>query len=304
MFFPKSLTLHPRRPMPTQDEKIMRFLENIPREWRLFWTMEAFFLSFWLALVGVFKVGNSQPISPDAVLFANGIDIIPPYFMWVFAPGTLTMWALVINASVKRTAEACSGVEERPNMESLTGEQCGNGTLLCSIREIPWFAMAMLIWFVVSAVVGVSGTLWVLSGKYLEFVVLSGVIMLILFVLGLVKLSLCACKPHPRPPLPRWCPLYVGSGIGAFIGGTLVASISNYQWISLVGGLIAFLMGFFLYAEPDFFGTWVEKRIKKAVGVIQRSDGVIHWIIASCVQLLVVSWTTEVGIFFWFRILG
>lgn len=291
-----------------KDERMVRFLVKVRREWRLFWTMEAISISYWLTFIGIAYFGNAESVSPMPVGKLESLNLwnnAYPYFVWGSTPGSLTMLALVGNLSVVRIATEYNNNEEG-SMRGRSWWTFGLTSMINFVGKSPFFAIALAVWLVLGLVFGASLT-WdsvfepdivgtILRPSY--GTVTSGSVAFLCFIAGLATRAVRSRCVHPHVTLPQWCPLFIGWGVGSLVGGALVASRYAPPYVYLTGFLVVFLLGIFMFADVDILGTWVAGKIKAVTDIVQWRSGVIHWSIAGSMQVLVASWMMDLYIYF------
>lgn len=146
--------MHPRLP---QDEKALKFFSSISQEWRLFWAIESVGISFSLALVAIFIVGDStQLLQADS----ESLDGYPSWMLWVVNPAVATMVAYHLSASLQTWFAACSesfdgmdplefrSVVKRASESLSAAISRGKAFLL----EESFFCVSMIMWLVQGAI--------------------------------------------------------------------------------------------------------------------------------------------------------
>lgn len=296
-----------------KDERMMHFLVKVQREVRLFWTVEVIGMSYWLGLIGILYFGNAESVSPFVERWRNASDlwdILDLCFVWGSTPGSLTMLALLANISVLRISAAYSESEEGSVMRR-SRWTFGVTSAISFIGEKPLFVVALAVWLVFGLVFGAS-LAWYSGSEYDVFetilwyhygILASGSVILLCFIAGLAAIGMRSCRTRPRVTLPQWCPLFIGWGFGSLIGGALVASWDVFPRVYLAGCLVVFLLGGSMFTEVDILGVWMAGWIKAVTDVVQRRNGMIHWSIASSVQVLMASWMVDVYVYFTYSVL-
>lgn len=92
-----------------QDEKALKFFSTITQKWRLFWAIESIGISFALALVALFHVGDSSPLlegNTEALQSVYGT-----WFYWGLNPVGVTLASVLLSSSLEAVcayfSEAC-----------------------------------------------------------------------------------------------------------------------------------------------------------------------------------------------------
>lgn len=286
----------------------MHFLTNIRQEWRLFCLLESIGISFWLALAGVLYVGNPIAVSRLEERLSSNLDsILQPYFVWVFTPGALTMWALVVNSLANGIAkayrEAKRDLEERG---SRYAEGCSSVTavLLSGARQHLSVVFSVVVCAMVGSILSCEFT-WLVILEYhddLAYLATLVVVVLVCFSLGILRASLTWCETRDRHARPLWYPMFIGWGIGTVIGTLTLFSLWFSGYIALGCGLCIFSVGVFLFAEVDFLGPVIGSCLEGPITCVRRIDGFVHWSIASTVHFLMVWWVTELTIYIWYDV--
>lgn len=295
----------------------------IPQEWRFFWMLEATGISFWLAFVGIQYLGDSEAVSP----FLNETsmdpeDFFPTSFVLVYTPGALTMWALVINFAVIKSAEAYRSsktVIGRSRSLQPRGRRPIGLVLPRVLVEEGSFVLALLVWLIFSSILSSKlalnmsqltpddvRDLWNLAPGVDAVVIGCTYVVVVCAVAGLVRAVLGSVWGRdPNGPRGRWYPLFVGWGVGSVVGvlfsqcsmqGTVCPS-----WVPWVCSLLVFSSAVFLFAEVDFLGTWVGRWIEPLVGVLRRGDGYVHWSVVCSVYFLMLWWAVRIYSSDWFE---
>lgn len=89
----------------SQDEKALRFFSTIPRKWRLFWALEFIGISFSLALIAIYSIGNSFPLLTSD---GNNLEGFRSWVIWVLNPAAVTMCSYRLSVSLQNCCESCS----------------------------------------------------------------------------------------------------------------------------------------------------------------------------------------------------
>lgn len=299
------------------------FLLTTKQKWRLFWTLETIGISFWLAIVGVLYIGG---ISREDPLITQGgfsgakyMDFFPPYFVFAFTPGTVTVLSFVLNALVWNLSNNYgAGINFSDGLASTSamGNSGGGGGgvgwlwwcicyLYSFVVKAPVFATGLTVWHVFSILLGATLTSKdVLSGdsdyKDDHLLVSSALVALACFAVGLAAFAVTEIfddGDHTFRRSRRWCILFVGWGVGAAAGVALIVPTASSKYYALPGGLCSFCVGVYSFADGDSLGPWVGKQIQPAVAVLQNRDGLIHWAVMSCMQMLMVSWATRLYLY-------
>lgn len=278
---------------------MMSLLANIRREWRLFWTMEVLGFSGWLAVIGVRYLGDIESIRSqyDPRHFSL---ILHDFFVWVWSPGCIIMWALFLNFVATRSAEAYEGAKRRMAVVR-SGVPRVFDVVHQLITENYSVSAALALWLFSGLTLGVCWV-WELktkSAEYLSSLVITYLkVMVTSFVVGLVQVTifLCGTGHHSvpidgSPILTGWTPILIGWGLGWVICLVLILlQLYLGDVIFEIFWSVTFPLGFFLFAKAEFFGEWVGGRIKHIIDAVQRRDGVLHWSLATCMQILMILW--------------
>ena len=92
--------------LPGQDEKALKFLSTIPQKWRLFWAIESIGISFALAIVALFSMGDSSP------LMERNNSILrtwPTCVVWILNPTAVTVSSFLLSSTLRVVCQFCSG---------------------------------------------------------------------------------------------------------------------------------------------------------------------------------------------------
>lgn len=283
---------------PPQDEKLMLFLRRLPDDWRLFWLLEAMSISFWLALVGIIYLGKLESVSPALGNedFTVG-DVLHPYFVWVFTPGTLTMLALVLNDLMTRM----TGTDPKASQASVlpaTLESLERGHPSRYLRRNLGLVSALTGWLVVGSAYGVAIILQGYIPSVADRIITSSWIVIgACFLAGSARLALNAYDTRLRESRARWYRLLVGWGIGAGIGSFVVTSLRISEWIAFACGIVLFSLGILMFAEPRVLGMTVGSWIEAPVRFLRARDSVLNWSVACSVHFLMATWAGELALY-------
>ena len=89
----------------TQDEKALQLLSTVPQRWRLFWAMESIGISFALALIAIFHIGDVSPVLEET----NGrLKPIPTLFVWAINPAAVTLSSYLLSSALQVICGSCS----------------------------------------------------------------------------------------------------------------------------------------------------------------------------------------------------
>lgn len=126
----------------------------MPRQWRLFWLVNIFSLSFVLAVIGIVFVGHPSAIAAndEGEFF---LAYIPAWFIFAVNPAAMTFFSLCVS----RLLQAACDIRR---IENAVGEiLCrGANNVATALRLEPCFYVVLGAWLVVSATawwVGYSG---------------------------------------------------------------------------------------------------------------------------------------------------
>lgn len=284
------------------DEKMMMVLRTKHQQWRMFCVLETFGFSFWLALVGVLYLGDPGAISPLGTAtsggeFADNADLhywVPSFFVFAFTPGTITCCALVLNNIVLKLGAARAAAD----VARLRGLLWFFDFLSDWVREDPLFAGAWIVLLIDTMILGVSFSYTVITRRstYRDVSIVSGGVLAVAFIGGLVAFVARGMCGTSRSTRSRWATLCIGWGIGAAIGVAVVSDTEppSLRPYSLVGGLLVFSMGILAFADTGMLGWAICRNIKRFTSVLQNTDGILYWAVMGSVDMCMASWITYV----------
>lgn len=304
---------------------MMHFLRTTKQKWRLFWTLETVGISFWLAIVGVLYLGAPSSVSPSFLEEDSSVqysEYFPAYFVFAFTPGSVTVLSFLLNSLVWRASNQYrAAVHGAPtfSMENSAGSSGfgrPSGDLeklwwcicrMCdAIVKAPMFAAALAVWHIFSILLAFTMTSKVvLSGDSNDYkddhlLMASAIIALACFAVGLASFAVTEIFNNGERSFQRsrrWCVLFVGWGVGAIAGVVLIVPLPYSNYYALIGSLISFCVGVYSFADGDSLGPWVGRRIEPFVAVLQYRDGLVHWAVMSCMQMLMASWATRLYLY-------
>lgn len=133
------------------DEKALKLLLTVPAKWRLFWAIESAGISFALALVAIYYMGDASPLLEGN----NGIlKTFPTWFLWVVNPTAVTLCSVVLSLAMQAVCNLLSEAREHVDEPSF-------GAIVSSVYDIivaarnrakerfrrePCFHVALAIW--------------------------------------------------------------------------------------------------------------------------------------------------------------
>lgn len=306
-----------------QDAQVMLFLHGIPQRWRLFSLLEIMGISFWLALITIVHIGDTNATVPYLTDTTMGVhEIVLPFYAFAFTPGTLTMVAFLINFLVTSipVPTDSDGVPRVRLTHSIgmASRLIVSGIYAFVVDDLI-FALALLAWVAFGSALAAVVSLNILLRDEIpgRFILELVCVVAACFVVG--SLFILHRKfgaretpngsPNESSPtsiaasLPRWSVLFVGWGFGSVISGFLMISTRTEPVVTLVGAIPIFLSGIFLFAEPEILGPTIGGFLKPAAAMLGDSRSVLHWSLASSLHFLMVSWVTDFAAYSYFRVI-
>lgn len=141
----------PKSLLCVQDEKALTFLVTVPQKWRLFWAVQSAGVSFSLALVAIYYIGETSPLLEGN----NGIlKSLPTWFVWVVNPVAVTLCAVVLSSTMHSVCDLLSEARENVD-EPKFGVMVASSfqVIVAAVKRAttgfgrePWFYVAVVMW--------------------------------------------------------------------------------------------------------------------------------------------------------------
>lgn len=125
---------------------------TVPPQWRLFWAVESIGISFALALIAIYYIGDSSPLLEGN----NGIlQTFPTWFVWGINPASVTLCSVVLSSAMQAVCDLLSEALENagePKLDIMVAS-CFQ-MLVAAVKRgkerfklEPCFHVALLMWF-------------------------------------------------------------------------------------------------------------------------------------------------------------
>lgn len=312
-----------------QDEKALTFFSTISQEWRLFWAIEAVGISFSLALVAIFIVGDSsQLVQSDG----DGLEGYPSWMIWVVNPAVATMIAYHLSVNIE-TWCAAFHVLDPLNFQSVVARTSEGLSAAITqgrdfLREDKFFCAALIVWIVQGAIswwlsitlfgppvafscysevwgsfrICMTENIWTLT--FVNAMLGVGVVLKILGVgfsgqevIVPIRGPWCSCAISCRSTS-----LLIGWGLGYWLTSVLhvfCASSLGGGWdeaptiVRYVGYVVIVcfvLVSIFMMAEVSFLGTKFGRWIKPAIDIVIDKNSITYWVMVTVFRDALLLW--------------
>lgn len=137
--------------LSAQDEKALKCVLTVPQRWRLFWAIESAGISFVLALIAIYYIGDASPLMEGN----NGIlKTFPTWFVWGVNPAAVTLCSVVLSSTMRSVCELCSEACQTVDEPTVGAMVLSSVQVLTAsmkrvnerLRREPWFHVALAIW--------------------------------------------------------------------------------------------------------------------------------------------------------------